>query len=198
VSGVYVNIPFCVAKCHYCDFNSRPPQDDDEFGSYVDALCRDIRRQPSRRIETVFFGGGKMRGDFTTTVNGKVEVSHMINDGTTVYTWVDGQAMAMKMAVSAMDNMQSKAPASGQPQPAVDPNAKHDYNCSSWTLDQATFSLPKGVDFKDFSAMMNAGASASGGAPVTPPSGSANNAAACAACNNAGAGKAQCLAALHC
>lgn len=45
--GVYVHVPFCTAKCHYCDFNSYAGLDR-LFGSYVDAVCREIADLPHR------------------------------------------------------------------------------------------------------------------------------------------------------
>ena len=57
--GVYVHIPFCTHRCHYCDFNTYEGQDE-LHGAYVDALVGDIERwMGSRRPATsVFFGGG--------------------------------------------------------------------------------------------------------------------------------------------
>jgi oxygen-independent coproporphyrinogen-3 oxidase len=57
--GLYVHIPFCVRKCHYCDFNSGPASDEIQ-AEYVDALEQEIRRSPwaSLAARTVFFGGG--------------------------------------------------------------------------------------------------------------------------------------------
>src|SRR6185503_20166924 len=46
--GVYVHVPFCSAKCHYCDFNSFAGLDR-LFGSYVEAVCREIGDLPQRR-----------------------------------------------------------------------------------------------------------------------------------------------------
>lgn len=145
---------------------------------------------------TVYVSGGKMHGDFTSTVDGKTMVSHMINDGTTIYTWVDGQAMAIKMSATAAQNTQASG-SSAQGKQAVDANAQYRYNCSAWNANNSLFIPPSNINFTDESSLMvpPAGAGASAGAST----GSANsNAAACSACNNAGAGKAQCLAALHC
>ncbi|TDF96762.1 radical SAM family heme chaperone HemW [Paenibacillus piri] len=59
--AVYIHIPFCTNKCHYCDFNSyvlkgQPVMD------YLDALEREMERTvrlvPPRTIETIFVGGG--------------------------------------------------------------------------------------------------------------------------------------------
>ena len=54
--GIYLHIPYCKAKCRYCDFYSVPgargvPQ------SYVDALLRELAKNP-RRPDTLYFGGG--------------------------------------------------------------------------------------------------------------------------------------------
>ena len=54
--GIYIHIPYCKAKCRYCDFYSAPgargvPQ------SYVDALLRELVKN-TRRPDTVYFGGG--------------------------------------------------------------------------------------------------------------------------------------------
>src|SRR5438067_9944964 len=57
--GLYVHIPFCVRKCHYCDFNAGPAAEAVRE-AYVAALCREIAGSPQRGEEarTVFFGGG--------------------------------------------------------------------------------------------------------------------------------------------
>lgn len=64
--SLYLHIPFCQAKCHYCDFNSYAGM----LGlrqQYVDALQAEIMlageraRLPDggrRRCRTIFFGGG--------------------------------------------------------------------------------------------------------------------------------------------
>ena len=64
--SLYLHIPFCHVKCHYCDFNSYAGM----LGwreRYVEALAREIalagcRARPNegqaRRCRTVFFGGG--------------------------------------------------------------------------------------------------------------------------------------------
>jgi oxygen-independent coproporphyrinogen-3 oxidase len=59
--GVYVHIPFCLHRCHYCDFNTYEGQDE-LHRPYVDALVRHIETAPqlarSGRATSVFFGGG--------------------------------------------------------------------------------------------------------------------------------------------
>lgn len=57
--GVYVHIPFCRHRCHYCDFNTYEGQDA-LHDAYVGALNKDIERWPgdSPTATSVFFGGG--------------------------------------------------------------------------------------------------------------------------------------------
>lgn len=59
--GVYVHIPFCAARCGYCDFatwTDRPHL----IGAYVDACVRDLDRLEglgaTNPATSVFFGGG--------------------------------------------------------------------------------------------------------------------------------------------
>ncbi|MBQ2757945.1 MAG: radical SAM family heme chaperone HemW [Clostridia bacterium] len=59
--GLYLHIPFCVAKCHYCDFYSAPT-DPQMQARYVAALVRDlIATAPKAHgytVDTVYIGGG--------------------------------------------------------------------------------------------------------------------------------------------
>ena len=57
--GVYVHIPFCRHRCHYCDFNTYEGLDA-LFAPYVDALVADIDRFEGEAppATSVFFGGG--------------------------------------------------------------------------------------------------------------------------------------------
>jgi len=59
--ALYVHIPFCQAKCPYCDFNSYAGLDG-LMTPYVDALIAEMAlwREATRdaRVTTVFFGGG--------------------------------------------------------------------------------------------------------------------------------------------
>ncbi|MDO8724042.1 MAG: radical SAM family heme chaperone HemW [Syntrophales bacterium] len=56
--GLYIHIPFCLSKCHYCGFystTSLEPVDD-----YVRALLRemDIYRSDFHEFDTIYIGGG--------------------------------------------------------------------------------------------------------------------------------------------
>jgi oxygen-independent coproporphyrinogen-3 oxidase len=59
--ALYVHIPFCTAKCTYCDFNSYAGQDS-LMAPYAAAVAKEAalwsRHMQGRRASTVFFGGG--------------------------------------------------------------------------------------------------------------------------------------------
>jgi oxygen-independent coproporphyrinogen-3 oxidase len=60
VRGLYVHVPFCFHKCHYCDFYSFVDREG-RSGAYLERLARDIDWTLARvdgEIETVFVGGG--------------------------------------------------------------------------------------------------------------------------------------------
>ena len=56
--AIYIHVPFCLAKCRYCDFFSIT--DLSMIEPYVDALLREIgqKKERRRRVCTVYFGGG--------------------------------------------------------------------------------------------------------------------------------------------
>ena len=65
---LYLHIPFCRQKCHYCDFLSAPLAADSSTAdgyvpeAYVDALLSQIVQESQfyqeRRVTTIFWGGG--------------------------------------------------------------------------------------------------------------------------------------------
>lgn len=65
--GIYLSVPFCKAKCSFCNFAS-DAFGSDRMDSYVDRLCREIAEvrsaagrmgaEPGRAADSVYFGGG--------------------------------------------------------------------------------------------------------------------------------------------
>ena len=56
--GLYIHIPFCVSKCHYCDFNSYADKSH-LVERYQEVLLSEISQfSKNREINTIFFGGG--------------------------------------------------------------------------------------------------------------------------------------------
>jgi oxygen-independent coproporphyrinogen-3 oxidase len=58
--GLYVHVPFCRHKCHYCDFYSLVDARDRQptFAARLIEEIRSARDWLPRPVETVFFGGG--------------------------------------------------------------------------------------------------------------------------------------------
>lgn len=58
---LYVHVPFCKRKCHYCAFHSFAPGEGD-MRRYADLVCKEIRFWSKHlgrvEIQTVYFGGG--------------------------------------------------------------------------------------------------------------------------------------------
>ena len=64
--GLYIHVPFCQAKCAYCDFASVAGRAE-LFAGYTAAVCDELRRRPgllagdagrSFSVETLYIGGG--------------------------------------------------------------------------------------------------------------------------------------------
>lgn len=59
--GLYIHVPFCLQKCHYCDFVSYP-YDRQHALAYVTALEQEMRhygqKLAGQTVSTVFIGGG--------------------------------------------------------------------------------------------------------------------------------------------
>lgn len=57
MTGLYVHVPFCKNKCHYCDFYSLP-NSESLILSYSEALLAEARQYEGTKFDTLFFGGG--------------------------------------------------------------------------------------------------------------------------------------------
>jgi oxygen-independent coproporphyrinogen III oxidase len=65
--GIYISVPFCKAKCTFCNFASGV-FGEERMEQYVDRLCDEIRRSQAaaqniaaslpRAVDTIYFGGG--------------------------------------------------------------------------------------------------------------------------------------------
>lgn len=59
--GLYIHIPFCKAKCAYCDFYSLA-HSEEKMDAYMAALLRHLEevapRAAGMQVDTVYFGGG--------------------------------------------------------------------------------------------------------------------------------------------
>lgn len=152
--------------------------------SLKDLLALGISQKCTTDSGTVYFEGGKMRGDFETEVEGEVVMSHVIADSTDMYLWMDGEAKGFKSSIYSTTQAQESGKST------VDPDKKLDYKCESGISAETDFNLPEDVEFTDLAAMM------------VMPTGSTmmmDDATKCAACDAlTGPSMTQCLTALGC
>ncbi|MEO1584465.1 MAG: radical SAM family heme chaperone HemW [Planctomycetota bacterium] len=61
VRSLYIHVPFCLHKCHYCDFYSFVDRRDRQ-GAFTDRLCRELDAlaplAAGQTLHTIFVGGG--------------------------------------------------------------------------------------------------------------------------------------------
>lgn len=59
MTGLYIHVPLCVAKCRYCDFYKMTPDEWDHVDLYLECLDVELGRLPADFApDTVFIGGG--------------------------------------------------------------------------------------------------------------------------------------------
>jgi oxygen-independent coproporphyrinogen-3 oxidase len=104
--AIYVHVPFCRARCDYCDFNTYAGLDH-LMPMYVEALCQEIEVAGQRlgplSVPTIYFGGGtpsllpldlfahliRALGS-TFYVPGEPEITVEANPGTITLTYLKG------------------------------------------------------------------------------------------------------------
>ncbi|OGS59785.1 MAG: hypothetical protein A3J79_10415 [Elusimicrobia bacterium RIFOXYB2_FULL_62_6] len=55
--GLYIHIPFCKSRCHYCDFASSAGREN-MIPAYLEALGREARLRAGSGTDTLYIGGG--------------------------------------------------------------------------------------------------------------------------------------------
>lgn len=58
MDAIYIHIPFCLKKCHYCDFLSFSGKSKKDLERYVNYLIEEIKLYPENIYDTIYFGGG--------------------------------------------------------------------------------------------------------------------------------------------
>jgi len=76
LAGIYIHIPFCRQKCHYCNFFSIASVKNRE--KFLDALIAEIKLQKDylkgEEVETIYFGGG------TPSLLSAAEINRIFNE----------------------------------------------------------------------------------------------------------------------
>lgn len=97
--SLYIHIPYCLSKCSYCDFFSKPCTPDEKGfvipDEYINALCRELEYRLNKcgdcEIKTIYIGGGTpsllkpqqisklSSAIFNHEINSKVEFTFELN-----------------------------------------------------------------------------------------------------------------------
>ena len=107
---------------------------------------------------TMYVSGKNVRGDFDSVIDGKVSNMHMIHVDQYSYIWGSTMPEGIKMKDSAVPTGAGARAVEGnagaQANQYFDANKKVDYKCAPWNANQSLFTVPEGVTFRDFSALM--------------------------------------------
>lgn len=98
-----------------------------------------------------------LRGDFVSAPGATAQNSHVILKDREIYVWTDSSTTGFKASLAETNTSfaQLKDYASGPIGDSVDVNSKVDYDCKNWAYDDSKFTLPSGVDFQDFTGLVN-------------------------------------------
>jgi oxygen-independent coproporphyrinogen-3 oxidase len=127
--GIYVHVPFCAARCGYCDFNTYTASELDGSGASPDGWLDAVRREldlaaatvGERRVDTVFVGGGTpslLGAERLGVVLGAVRSTFGLAPGAEVTTESNPESTSLEFFTGLVDagftrvslGMQSAAP----------------------------------------------------------------------------------------
>lgn len=115
--------------------------------------------------QTTYVSKEKFRSDSTMTIDGDNVQVHSISDGTWLYMWSDmtpGQGTKIKFE-DFIDDAQEAG--QGEYESAnLDLEKEYDFKCVPWIPNNAKFTPPSNIDFKDLGEMMDAFQNAANGA----------------------------------
>jgi oxygen-independent coproporphyrinogen-3 oxidase len=60
--GLYIHIPYCLQKCHYCDFTTFDLNHEISMSQYTQLILTELRQHakfiPNKNLNSIYFGGG--------------------------------------------------------------------------------------------------------------------------------------------
>ncbi len=100
--GLYIHIPYCLSRCHYCDFNTYRV-DTAHVQQYLDVLTQEMTLRASamairdRRVCSVFFGGG------TPSILSASQLTGILDHCRAVFTLEDGAEISLEANPGTVD-----------------------------------------------------------------------------------------------
>lgn len=140
---------------------------------------------------SVMVSNKKMRGEFTTTIQGKSQKASIIQDGQYMYSWSSDQKMGTKLKMESFKGEVAKAQDAAQKNQALALSQQQGiYDCKPWIAQESAFTPPADVAFTDMTQMMEDSKKMMEKAPAAP----------CSVCDQvpAGASRDACKAQLKC
>jgi oxygen-independent coproporphyrinogen-3 oxidase len=102
--GLYLHIPFCRRRCHYCSFVSFAGREAD-INAYTGALAQEIRLRvrPNSELRSIYFGGG------TASLLKPAEVSSILTTIRQFYPFQKGAEISLEANPGTVDAAYLKA-----------------------------------------------------------------------------------------
>ncbi len=103
--GLYLHIPFCEAKCRYCDFYSLAG-DREKKELYKNALLKEIKKwgeKVFRPISSIYIGGGTpsaLPADFLCEILGCVKSSFSVSSDAEITVEVNPQSASLPLLIA--------------------------------------------------------------------------------------------------
>lgn len=126
------------------------------FGAGKNVTCT-VNNIDNQGNGTVYVTGNKIRGDFTSKIDGKTIENHFIQDKEFSYFWSSEMEEGIKMKAdlgteetAISDNKDTQVSSTE----TVDLNKEVDYKCSNWSVDNSKFIPPANIKFSDLSNLM--------------------------------------------
>lgn len=98
--GLYIHVPFCAAKCGYCDFYSLAGHAE-QMQAYTKAVCAHLKQYQSLcvnyTVDTVYFGGG------TPSFLGGKHLSRLLGEITKQWTLTKDAEITVECNPDSMD-----------------------------------------------------------------------------------------------
>jgi len=92
--GIYVHIPFCRKRCHFCYFKVYTGKDSSEIDGYLDAVVRELTLYSGKRFiggrkpSFIYFGGG------TPSYISTRQLTHLVDGMTGLLPWDQAEEVA--------------------------------------------------------------------------------------------------------
>ena len=103
---------------------------------------------------TVMVSGEDIRGDFEMEQANMLYKSHMIQDGTTIYTWSESPQGNFAIMMPLNEAEEADSTSSSDYERPVNMDNDVDYDCQPWSADASVFVPPQDVEFMSPEAMM--------------------------------------------